>query len=89
MTVPTNLYQVASLKGNREDLIDKIFRVTPEETPISSAASKATATSVFHEWQTDVLAAPVSTNAAIDGDDATLQAQTATNRLGNQCQESL
>ena len=86
MTVPTNLYQVATLKGNREDLIDKIYRVTPEEVPISSAAGKITARSVFHEWQIDALAAPISTNAAIDGDDATLQAQNPTNRLGNHCQ---
>lgn len=86
MTVPTNLYQTASLKGNREDLIDKIFQVSPTETPITSAAGKVTATSVFHEWQVDSLAAPVSTNAAIDGDDATLQVQSPTQRLGNHCQ---
>ena len=86
MAVPSNLYQAASVKGSREDLIDKIFQVSPTETPITSAAGKVTATSVFHEWQVDSLAAPVSTNAAIDGDDATLQAQTATQRLGNHCQ---
>lgn len=86
MAVPTNLYQTASVKGNREDLIDKIFQVSPTETPITSAAGKVTATSVLHEWQTDALAAPVSTNAAIDGDDASLQAQTSTARIGNHCQ---
>lgn len=86
MAVPTNLYQAASLKGNREDLIDKIFQVSPTETPITSASGKVTATSVLHEWQRDSLAAPVSTNAAIDGDDATLQAQVATERVGNHCQ---
>lgn len=86
MTVPSNLFQAASVKGNREDLIEKIFQVSPTETPITSAAGKVTATSVFHEWQRDSLAAPVSTNAAIDGDDATLQAQTATERVGNHCQ---
>jgi hypothetical protein len=86
MAVPAQLFQAASVKGNREDLIDKIFQVSPTETPITSAAGKVTATSVFHEWQVDSLAAPVSTNAAIDGDDATLQSQTATQRLGNHCQ---
>ena len=29
MTVPTNLYQKASLKGDREDLIDKIYNTAP------------------------------------------------------------
>lgn len=86
MTVPTNLYQKDSLKGNREDLIDKIFQTSPTETPISSAASRVTATSTFHEWQRDSLASANADNAMIDGDDATLNAQTATERVGNHLQ---
>lgn len=86
MAVPANLYQRDSLRGAREDLIEKIFQVSPTETPISSGAKKVTATSVFHEWQRDALAAANADNAAIDGDDATLQAQVATERVGNHCQ---
>jgi len=86
MTVPTNLYQKDSLKGNREDLIDKIFQTSPTETPISSAAGKVTATSTFHEWQRDSLSAANADNAMIDGDDTGLQAQVATERVGNHCQ---
>lgn len=86
MTVPTNLYQKASLKGNREDLIDKIFNTSPNETPVSSAMGRATATTDFHEWQTDALAAANPANKMIDGDDATAQAQVATNRIGNYLQ---
>jgi hypothetical protein len=86
MTVPTNLYQKASLKGNREDLIDKIFNTSPSETPISSAMGRVTAVSDFHEWQTDSLAAANPANKMIDGDDATLDAQVATLRLGNHLQ---
>lgn len=86
MAVPTNLYQKASLKGNREDLIDKIFNTSPTETPITSAAGKATATTDFHEWQRDSLAAANAANKMIDGDDATLQAQTPTERVGNHLQ---
>ena len=41
MTVPTNLYQKASLKGNREDLIDKIYNTSPSEVPLSSPSSHA------------------------------------------------
>jgi hypothetical protein len=86
MTVPTNLYQKASLKGSREDLIDKIFNTSPSETPISSAMGRVTAVSDFHEWQTDSLAAANPANKMIDGDDATLDAQVATLRLGNHLQ---
>ena len=86
MTVPTNLYQKDSLKGNREDLIDKIFRTSPTETPITSAAGRVTATSTFHEWQRDSLSAANADNAMIDGDDTALQAQVATERVGNHLQ---
>ena len=86
MAVPTNLYQKDSLKGNREDLIDKIFQVSPTETPITSKAGKVQATSTFHEWQRDALAAANKDNALIDGDDTGLNAQTATDRVGNHCQ---
>ena len=86
MTVPTNLYQKDSLKGNREDLIDKIFQTSPTETPITSAAGRVTATSTFHEWQRDSLSAANADNAMIDGDDTALQAQVATERVGNHCQ---
>lgn len=86
MTVPTNLYQKASLKGNREDLIDKIFNTSPTETPVTSASGRATAITDFHEWQRDALAAANPANKMIDGDDSTLQAQTPTDRVGNYLQ---
>jgi len=80
------MYQKASLKGNREDLIDKIFNTSPSETPITSAMGRVTAVSDFHEWQTDSLAAASASNKMIDGDDATLDAQVATLRIGNHLQ---
>lgn len=86
MAVPTNLYQKDSLKGNREDLIDKIFQTSPTETPITSAAGRVTATATFHEWQRDSLSAANADNAMIDGDDTALQAQVATERVGNHLQ---
>ena len=86
MTVPTNLYQKATLKGNREDLMDKIFNTSPSETPITSAMGRTTAVTDFHEWQTDALAAASASNKMIDGDDVTLDAQVATVRIGNHLQ---
>ena len=86
MTVPTNLYQKASLKGNREDLIDKIYNTSPSEVPLSSSFGRTTAVTDFHEWQTDVLGSASASNKMIDGDDVTLDAQVATARLGNHLQ---
>lgn len=86
MTVPTNLYQKASLKGDREDLIDKIYNTSPTETPVLSAVGRVSATNTFHEWQRDALATANKDNALIDGDDVTLDAQTATERVGNYMQ---
>lgn len=86
MTVPTNLYQKASLKGDREDLIDKIYNTSPTETPVLSAIGRVTATNTYHEWQRDALANANKDNAQIDGDDVTLDAQTATERVGNYMQ---
>lgn len=86
MAVPTNLYQKASLKGDREDLIDKIYNTSPTETPVLSAVGRVSATNTYHEWQRDALATANKDNALIDGDDVTLDAQTATERVGNYMQ---
>ena len=72
--------------GNREDLSDMIFDVSPSETPILSAIKKGKASNTNHEWQTDALAASAS-NAHIEGDDAQdADAISATSRLGNNTQ---
>lgn len=84
--MPANTFQTYAVVGNREDLIDKIFNVSPTDTPVTSSMAKTTATNVFHEWQRDVLRAPNKANAAVEGADATYSAQVATQRLGNRCQ---
>ena len=86
MAIPTNLYQKASLKGNREDLLDKIYNTSPAEVPLSSAFGRTTAITDFHEWQTDALGSASASNKMIDGDDVTLDVQVSTNRIGNHLQ---
>ena len=72
--------------GNREDLSDMIFDVSPSATPILSAIKKGKAKNTLHEWQTDEIGA-ASANAAIEGDDAqAADAITATTGLNNQSQ---
>lgn len=71
----------------REDLVDKIWDVSPTDTPIVSAIPKVKAANTYHEWQTDALAAP-ALNAAVEGADATEAQATDTTRLGNYTQIS-
>ena len=88
MTVPAGTFQVFQKVGAREDLEDFIYMISPTDTPFMSGCAKTTASAVYHEWQTESLAAAVATNAAIEGDDATNTTVVPTVRLGNYCQIS-
>lgn len=72
--------------GNREDLANKIFNVFPHEVPLISMIPKTTATGTYHEWQTDTLAAPSGSNAAIEGNEYTGGSISPTERKGNRTQ---
>ena len=87
MTAPVNTYLTTAAIGNREDLSDTIYRITPTVTPLLNLAAKAKATSTLHEWQTQDLAAPAS-NAQAEGDDASAKVITPTLRLNNRTQIS-
>jgi hypothetical protein len=64
-----------------------IYDISPIETPFVSNIGKGKATAVLHEWQTDVLAAAVSTNQQPEGNDITsFAAVTPTVRVGNYAQ---
>lgn len=51
-----------------------------------STLARTKATAVFHEWQSDSLAAATSANAAVEGADATSATLSPTTRLGNYTQ---
>lgn len=86
MAQPTNTYDSYDNIGRREDLRDVIYNIAPTETPFLTNAGVSKAKNTLHEWQTDSLATAVSTNAVIEGDEATTDASTATTRLGNYTQ---
>lgn len=88
MALPTNTATTYATVGIREDLSDKIYRITPEETPFTTNIGSAKATATYHEWQMQALASAVDNNANLEGDDATLDAQNLTSRVGNRCQIS-
>ena len=86
MAQPTNTFDTYDSIGEREDLSDVIYNISPTDTPFLSSAAKTQSTAVLHEWQTDALASASTSNAVIEGDEATLDAVTATTRLSNSCQ---
>lgn len=84
MAAPTNTVTTVNNIGVREDLEDDIYRIAPEKTPFTSNIGKTKAKSVYHEWQTEALAAPDATNAHLEGDDVgTLDAPNLPARVGN------
>ena len=86
MAQPTNTFDTYDSIGEREDLSDVIYNISPTDTPFLSSAAKTQSTAVLHEWQTDSLTAAVTDNAVIEGDEVTVDAITATTRLSNSCQ---
>ena len=81
-------YQTYTAIGQREDLIDTIYNIAPTDTPFMNSIGRTNATARYHEWQTDTLAAAVTTNAAIEGADASSATLTPTVRMGNRTQIS-
>jgi hypothetical protein len=71
------------VKGAREDLQNAIFMITPEDTPFISNIGRSRAKATKHEWQTDTLANPDTTNAQLEGDEYAYSTPAATVRVGN------
>lgn len=86
MTVAAATAQSYQAVGDREDLEDFIYNISPTDTPFMSRAGRGKATNTFHEWQTEELAAAVATNQAVEGDDATNTTVVPTVRVGNYTQ---
>ena len=88
MAQVTNTYSTYDSVGQREDLTDIIYSISPTDTPFMSSIGKEKATAVLHEWQTDALAAAAADNYQIEGDEIAFTAPTATVRLNNRTQIS-
>lgn len=82
-----NSFATFNAIGNREALADKIYNVSPEETPFLAMIGKGKATAVYEEWQTDALSSP-SNNKVEQGNEASPVAVTPTVRVGNRTQIS-
>lgn len=83
MALPSNTLTTFSAVGNREDLSDIIYDISPAETPFLSGIPKTSADGVKHEWQIHTIASPSATNKVLEGDDATTDAANTTTRVYN------
>ncbi|WP_287994339.1 DUF5309 domain-containing protein [Acidiphilium sp.] len=73
-------------QGVRESLTDKIYDLSPMDTPMMTAIGRGKAAkNTFEEWQTDELDVSEE-NAALEGDDANFATARPTVRLGNYTQ---
>jgi hypothetical protein len=84
--VAANTIQNVGRVGVREDLSEKIGQLFPDEAPFINGIGRTKATNTYHEWQSDVLAAPNPANASIQGDDLANLNRANTTRLGNYTQ---
>jgi hypothetical protein len=88
MAQVANTYETYDAVGNREELADKIYQITPEETPFLSLIGRKPVASVHPEWQIDTLGAVDTNNNQPEGNDWTYDAIVPTTRVGNYTQIS-
>lgn len=72
----------------REDLADVIYNISPVDVPFMSNIGRENVKNTYFEFQTDILASAVTTNAQIEGDEATADSRAATLRMANYTQIS-
>ena len=86
MASPTNTFTTYSARGQAEDVDNKIYNLDPDETPFASQLEGEQVVSKVPQWQEDTYFTPNKDNAAIEGDDFSGRAITATFVLTNQMQ---
>lgn len=86
MAVPSNTIQAVGRIGNREDLSDIIYNISPTDTPFVSKIKRSKAEATYTEWQTDTLTAANHDNKTIQGDDLANESRANTVRVGTHTQ---
>lgn len=69
-----------------EDVEDRIYNFRPTDTPLISSIGRTKVSAVYHEWTADTYRAPVLTNAAIEGADASFAAASQPTNYNNRTQ---
>ena len=60
----------SSTAGHKEDILDLITQISPEETPFLSRLGVSKAYNTLHQWQTDELTNNATGEAILEGDSA-------------------
>lgn len=87
MAEATGTFDTYSAVGDREELANAIYMISPEDTPLMTLIGREPVKTTHPEWQTDVLATPAS-NAQLEGNEWTFSAFDPTTRVGNYTQIS-
>ena len=69
--------------SRREDLLDIIADVTPDDTPLVTMLKTSTAKDTVHQWTEDYITPPTSVTASAEGAAATYTALTQPSRIVN------
>ena len=69
--------------GRREDLLDVLGDVSPDETPLLTLFATSTAKGTLHEWMKHNVARPTSVSADVEGADTTFSDLTQPTRGNN------
>lgn len=88
MVMVTSAVSTYGTPTKREDLVNAIYRIDPEDTPFTNSIPRTKAVAVLHEWSTQALGAVNTTNARLEGDALTRAAATTPARVVNYCQIS-
>ena len=82
-----NAFDTYEAKGNREQLSNVIYNISPQTTPFMSAIGKNSISNVVFDWQTETL--PTATGAGqLEGFELTRSATAPTTRVSNVAQIS-
>ena len=82
MAMPDGTFTTFRSIGQREDLADAIYDISPLDTPMLSSIPRVRATGITHEWQTDILDGSTVVGA-IEGDDFSANTAVPSVRLTN------
>lgn len=84
--MPANTLATPNVVRVAEDVQDRIYNFSPMDTPLLSMIERMSVSNVFHEWNRDTYRTANAANAAIEGADASIAAQTQPTPLNNRTQ---
>lgn len=85
MAIKTDTYETYDATNIPEQVLEKIYRIEREESPIYSSAKKIKVKTTSPEWQTQDLASAAD-NINVQGDEFSVDARTPTARVKNHTQ---